>query len=217
MPVYLIENNLGVWQIDESFDELCARFSGPEAYIPALTGLTSNKRHIERLAARALLKEMLGREVAVNYRDNGAPCLADGSFHISVSHTKNYVAVLLDAEKRVGVDIEQRSEKVVSLAGKFINHTQEYISCTKSSLHLLLHWSGKEAVYKLLGETGVIFSRQLLVKPFEPQKKGVFILEASTSRTHALFQVRYKIEEDFVVTWVQESLTVPYPPGMGGL
>ena len=205
MPLHLHENDLGVWRIDESFDELSSHLSNPDFYLPALEKITCAKRRLERLAVRVLLKKMLDRDVEILYHAHGMPYPADSSFCLSISHTKGFVAVLSDAGKRVGVDIEQRSDKVLRLRDKFINCRLEYVSTTETVLHLLLHWSGKEAVYKMLGEEGIVFSEQLIVKPFEPEREGVFQIEVRTFHTQALLRVSYKVEDAFVLTWVWET------------
>ena len=203
MPFIFSENNLYVWQIEEPFDELYAHLDRKELYEPFLNQHRSGERKQEWVAVRVLLKEVLGYEAEIAYHKNGEPYLPGCSHNISISHTCGFVAVLLNNEKRVGVDIEKRSDKILRLAPKFINTNEEYISDNDKPLHLLLHWSGKESVYKALGKEGVVFAEQLLVGPFEPEKSGSFQLKAKTNDSETLFAVHYKVDNFFVLTWTE--------------
>ena len=92
----------------------------------ALENLQPFTRKLEWLAVRVLLYTMLGEEKEIHYYSNGGPYLADGSFSISISHTKGYVAVLLsEPGKRVGIDIECYSERVRKVAHKFMREDEK--------------------------------------------------------------------------------------------
>ncbi|MDD6211356.1 MAG: 4'-phosphopantetheinyl transferase superfamily protein [Bacteroidales bacterium] len=203
MPLFSLENNLGVWKVEESFNELYSGLENKKLYESGLSKVSSEHRRLEWIAVRRLLKEMLHFEASIAYYENGAPYLPDMPYHISISHTKGYVAVFLHEEKTVGVDIERYSDRVLRLARKFIDFEKEYISEEKKTIHLLLHWSAKESLYKILGEKEVVFKTQLSVKPFEPLQFGWFRIEAQTGKCRSVFQVNYKVENDFVLTSIE--------------
>ena len=110
MPVFkqYIESSYkwGIWKTSESLEELLALLPHKEKYEEGIGKFTAISRKLEWLAVRVLLYTMLGEEKEIHYYSNGGPYLADGSFSISISHTKGYVAVLLgEPGKRVGIDI----------------------------------------------------------------------------------------------------------------
>ena len=204
MPLIFNKNSLAVWRIEEPLEVLYNRLDKKELYERQLKLFRSEKRKQEWLAVRVLLKEVLGYEAEIAYRENGEPYLPDHSCRISISHTVGYAAVFLSGERRVGVDIEVCSDKILPLAPKFINTSEEHISGKDKLTHLLLHWSGKEAVYKALGVEGVEFASQLLVAPFEPEQSGSFQLKAKIEQEGTLFTVRYMVDERFVLTWTEQ-------------
>ena len=130
MPVFkqYIESSYkwGIWKTSESLEELLALLPHKEKYEEGIGKFTAISRKLEWLAVRVLLYTMLGEEKEIHYYSNGGPYLADGSFSISISHTKGYVAVLLgEPGKRVGIDIECYSERVRKVAHKFMREDEK--------------------------------------------------------------------------------------------
>ena len=101
------------------------------------------KRAVERAAAHELLSEMLGYPVEIQHDTNGAP-LVEG-FHISISHTRGYLVILLSKCYRVGVDIEYRSDRISKIASRFLRQDEPF----ELVGDMLLCWCAKEALYKL--------------------------------------------------------------------
>lgn len=66
---------------------------------------------------------------------------------------------------------------------------------------LLLHWSAKETLFKVMGVEGVDFIRHLHIFPFVMEEEGC--LEAQEYRTEEQwhYRVRYLTHPDFVLTW----------------
>ncbi|MBF6597370.1 MAG: 4'-phosphopantetheinyl transferase superfamily protein [Fermentimonas sp.] len=204
---------MGIWKMDESIHELINLFP-PEAKVDAeksINNIGSNRRTLELLTTRILLLELLGRATVILNQDDGKPYLDDNSNHISISHTKGYVAILLHKSCYVGIDIETISNRVENIAHRFISD-KEYINLEQKIIHLLLHWSTKECLYKILNEQGVDFKKQLYVTPFEPSSSG--IIEAQESKTHAkqTFELNYEVHPTYVLTWVIDTKNAPELP-----
>ena len=95
-----------------------------------------------------LLKELLGEEARVDYHSTGAPFLACVPLYISISHTKDYVAVILD-KRPTGIDIEYRSDRILKIRSRFMNPEEEAgIDLEHEVEHLLIHWCAKETLFK---------------------------------------------------------------------
>ena len=160
----------------------------------------SDRRVNEWLASRVLLYDLTGKDVSVLYHDNGSPYLSDHSCNISISHSNNYVAVLLSATLQVGVDIEGISERIFKIKERFIND-EESIDLDNELIHLLLHWSGKETLFKLMNKSEVDFKEHLHIMPFVPAEEGVFeAMELRTAKQRR-YSVNYEVFEDVVLTW----------------
>ena len=114
----------GVWKMEESSDELLGMLEHKADYSSFLERVSAEKRRQERFASRMLLKELLGEEARVDYHSTGAPFLACVPLYISISHTKDYVAVILD-KRPTGIDIEYRSDRILKIRSRFMNPEEE--------------------------------------------------------------------------------------------
>ena len=114
----------GVWKMEESSDELLGMLEHKADYSSFLERVSAEKRRQERFASRVLLKELLGEEARVDYHSTGAPFLACVPLYISISHTKDYVAVILD-KRPTGIDIEYRSDRSLTIRSRFMNLEEE--------------------------------------------------------------------------------------------
>lgn len=188
---------LGIWQLEESQDELLALLDNRE-WSDDILSIKSESRRLEKLAVRVLLKDLTGEEKDICYLETGKPYLEDGSCNISISHTKGYVAVFLDEKHRVGVDIEQISDKVIRVKSRYISD-KEYIDPNNELEHLLLHWSAKESIYKLLDISGIELKEEVIISRFKPEEEGVFT--ADILKTNQKVEVCYCVTPDFVLTY----------------
>ncbi len=148
---------IGIWKMEESVEELLSFFSEKKSgYSMEISRFQYPKRKQEFLSVRLLLKELTRVENNVCYNSKGAPSLVDNNLKISISHTNGYAAVILHPSACVGLDIEQKRDKIICLKHKFLGQNElENIDGTNELEHLLLHWSAKETMFKMMGETDV--------------------------------------------------------------
>ena len=193
---------VAVWKVEETLEELRAMFSDFSLYEEGFARFSSEKRKIEWLAVRALLKEICGEEKAINYHSSGKPYLKDGSAEISFSHTNGYVAVAYSQNCNVAVDIEQYGTRVKRIASRFIRE-DEKISLLKGdeTCALLLHWSAKETMFKLMDVEGVDFIEHLHIHPFIPSSEGQMFAEEYRTDVRRSFNVYYHTHPDYVLTY----------------
>lgn len=189
---------LGLWKIEESKDDFLAMLHHREWLEDILT-VKVEKRLVEKLAVRVLLKELSGEEKQILYRPWGCPYLPDDSFYLSVSHTDGYAAVALNPYNPVGIDVEYYSQRVHKVRSRLVRE-DEYINPVQETAHLLLHFSAKESMFKMLGYEGVDFLRHLHIKPFEVDKEGFFRMTESKTAKQQELDVYYRVEQDFVLT-----------------
>ena len=193
----------GIWKASESLEELLALLPHKEKYEEGIGKFTAVSRKLEWLAVRVLLYTMLGEEKEIHYYSNGGPYLADGSFSISISHTKGYVAVLLgEPGKRVGIDIECYSERVRKVAHKFMREDEKN-SLFKGTENLVVVASlvcKKKPCLKCMNASDVDFREHLHVMPFTPDEQGVFSAAEYRTAEKQIFQIYYYLFSDFVLT-----------------
>jgi phosphopantetheinyl transferase len=202
MGVYLCRREadsvLAVWRCDESIDELTAAIPFPPSVLGEAEGFRAQHRREEWLAVRALFYTVMGRYIPIHYESSGKPRLEEG--YISISHTKGYVAVAYSRSHEVAVDIEQYGERVVRVAPRFMNPAEDAGGDVWS---LLLHWSAKETVYKLVGDSAVDFAKSIVVRPFRVDAAGEMSVSAICSDGDwGVFPVNYITDRDFVLTYI---------------
>ncbi len=192
----------GIWKLDETPEELLGMLSAEEAPPEELLRLKASSRRREWLAVRVLLHRLVGEGKQIVYYPSGKPCLKDYSFAISISHTKGYAAVLVrESDKRVGIDIEQCSERVQKVTAKFLRPDEHPTPFCGSTLYsTLLHWSAKETLFKCLDSPPLPFYENVRILPFSPFEQGVLEAEVFNSDQSDRFQIFYRLFPDFVLT-----------------
>lgn len=204
---------MGIWKMDETLSELINLFPS-EIRVDAensINSIGSNSRALELLTSRIMLLELLGEVKVILNQEDGKPYLDDNSYHISISHTKDYVAILLHKSCSVGIDIETISGRVENIADRFISDS-EYINPEQKITHLLLHWSTKECLYKIINEQGVDFKQQLYVTPFEPASYGTIEALETKTPNKQTFLLNYEVHPTYVLTWVIDTKNAPGLP-----
>ena len=175
-------------------------------YYTSIQEKKSESRKQEWLSIRLLLKEILGEEKEIVYCESGKPVLKDQSYNISISHTKGYISLILNKNKSVGIDIERISNRVYNIRSRFLNEKEEVnISTQNELIHLLLHWSAKETLFKILEENDVDFKTQLHIYPFEPiiNEWGQFMASETKTEKKETFVIDYLVTKEYVLTAVK--------------
>ena len=197
-------NILIIATLQEESELLLSRLSFKDKYLPQIEKMTENRKR-EWLTSRIILKEILGEEKEILYNSIGKPYLSDNSYNISISHTKGFAAFILNKENEVAIDIEKISSKVENVRKKFVNEEEEIsLSQELQRIHLLLYWSAKESMYKLLGEKNVDFIKHLHIKAFEPvigEWNDFDAFETLTEKQKS-YKIKYFICENYVLTYI---------------
>ena len=189
-----------VCELTDSVESLKEQITLIESDNTEFEKIVSEKRKLEFLGIRVALKSLLGKEIKIQYDNEGKPHLLDGSYQISVSHTNNWIAVMAHPTQKVGIDIECPTDKIRNLYTRFLSSMeQNELSDGKDTRQLLLAWSGKEALYKIIGKEAVDFANQLRIFPFEVQSKGE--MKAQHIPTQQLYQLYYQQNEKYTLVY----------------
>ena len=194
--------SLGIWEINESVEEMVEHYSWTESLSMEMERFKSEGRKKEFLAVRVLLHEMLllfgasesraydlGR---ISYNSGGKPLLK--GYHISISHTQGYAAVILSKKHEVAVDVEYFSDRVEKVKSKFLRKDEK----AEGLDSLLVHWCGKETVYKLFSEENLQFG-EMRVCPFDTM--GDWFCKIENLKSKKTVTVDFELTMDFVLTY----------------
>ena len=189
--IVTIDNaKLLVWEITQSVDELVSGFENFALFAADYEKISSDKRKLEFLGTRWLLKILLEKEVNVQYTAEGKPYLIDGSYNVSLSHSGKWMAVMIHPTRQVGIDIECPTDKILKVYKRFLSETEQAeLSDGKDIKQLQIAWSAKEALYKIIGKEAIDFANQLQLLPFKVQSEGK--ITAQHLVTNTVYQLTY--------------------------
>lgn len=188
MPLVLKkeENNvlIYIWKIQESLEELVQLY--PNLEFPKYKSI---KRNLESICSRVLLYKH-SKNLKISYSENGSPLLNNHQ-HISISHSGNLVCIAI-SDNKIGVDIDEISEKSRKTQSKFVNPNQTNLTKNKTSLI----WCIKESVYKFHKKGNVNFKRDISLQNFVPKSEGMLTVRFRKKYLKAYY---FKIENKYLV------------------
>ena len=199
---------LAIWQIAESEEELTAPLPhGEELLAEARQRFKAAGRRLEWLAVRRLMHQ-LGIASPIAYLPSGKPYLKDDERHISISHTRGYAAVAISGTNPIGLDIEQRTDKVCRVQHKFLSPEEKSLlpSEKKNVEALLIIWTAKEAMFKLVDREGIDFADHFHLAPFTVAPAGECTARETFTPERRTFSLRYWVLPEFVMTLGEEVI-----------
>lgn len=173
---YTNNSFVAVWQISESHDELQAMLPSEILTDAELASIHHPQKQIEFFCSRLTIKFLTDRlgikYLGIRKDEYGKPYLVGSTWQFSLTHTAEYIAVVIHQSRALGIDMEQPSEKLLRIAHKFLSETER--NDADSDLDkLCIYWSAKEALYKLYGKRKVIFIDNLLIMPFKKNQQVI--------------------------------------------
>jgi len=200
----MVNNNcrLGIWEIEESYDELISDLKLSREEIDKLVSFKNHRRKLEWLSVRVLLNTLTQKNNNIVYNGNRKPFLADKSYHISISHSDHYAAVIISAQNNVGIDIEKIQPKITHIAEKFINRTEfQHIESSNKIYHLYIYWCAKEALYKMFDKKDISFKDNIFIEPFIPKDEGTITGKVKTPEINEKICLNYFHINNYSLVW----------------
>lgn len=200
---------LAVWQITETEEELKALSSTPSDEMEEISYIKSESLRKQRLAVRALLNELFEDKVYLAHHDNGKPYIENSSINISITHTDKYVAVILDDQDEVGIDIESLDRDFSVVEKKALSEDEiDDLDDDKEEKNeqLALYWCAKEAIFKKMSQYHVDFAEQIEVERFHMKGEGE--LEATFIHKDGYeeeLDLGYMTFDRHILVWVAEE------------
>ena len=198
------EATIGVWHITESEEELTLLSATPTDEMEEISFIKSASMRRQQLAVRALLNKLFDEKVYLSHHDNGKPYLENNPMNISISHTDQFVAVILHEDQDCGIDIESLDRDFSAVEKKALSEDEiEDLEDEKRNEQLAIYWCAKEAIFKLLSRYNVDFAEQIEVERFRPRGEGE--LEATfidKNEDEQEFELEYMTFERHVMVWV---------------
>ncbi len=197
---------VAVWQITETEQELQNLSSVPNDEMEEIRLYGSEAQRKQKLAVRALINELFDEKMYLAHHDNGAPYLENCVTNISITHTDRYVAVIIDDEEDLGIDIESLDRDFSAVEKKALSEDEiEDLDDdrTEKNEQLAIYWCAKEAIYKRMSQNRVDFAEQIEVEKFNPRGEGE--LEATFIHRDGHeeeFDLEYMVFDRHVLVWL---------------
>ncbi len=197
------QSGWAIWFVSETKEEL-ALLSPEEC--PA--EIVSEQKKLEWLAGRMLIKT-LTEHAGLTYKglrkdEFGKPFLNHHTNPISLTHSFPYVAAQIDSKQSVGIDLEQPKEKLLKIAHR-VMADYELVDAGQDIVKHCVYWCAKEALYKVYGKRGLIFSNHLNVQPFTLQKSGILKGRIEDKGAEIKVDLCYSIEPEYVLVYTKTN------------
>jgi phosphopantetheinyl transferase (holo-ACP synthase) len=201
-----INDNLtvAIWQIVENDDALFFDTFGNKWQVP--TYLSTKNQQLQWMCTRLLL-QAIGIENEINYDKYNKPFLVNSSAHISVSHSYNTVAVVVNTNEETGIDIELMKGKAKLISKKFMNDTELAQVDSNNEQAYYVYWCAKESLYKLYGKKELIFKDNILVSPFMFKNYFTFKAMLAVSNIEKKYLLAAETIGDFMLVYTLKQIS----------
>jgi 4'-phosphopantetheinyl transferase len=192
---------LGLWEIKENLDELLNAAKRWDYNVEEQRSFKSEMKQKQWLAARVLMHSMNPEIGRIHYKESGAPWLKE-DYYISMSHSHERAALILNKSCDVGIDIQQVTSKITRIQHKFASNFElDNIGSDNRMEKLILLWSAKEAIFKRMKIFGLIFNSEIEVEPFDYNNQGVLNSIVKYGNESKSILLKYEILEDYTLVY----------------
>ncbi len=180
-----------IWKDEESLDFFLKRVKLSSDDLILLNKYSVERRKKDLLIARFLIQKEIP-EAEITYLKNGKPYLKNQTAQISISHSKDLVAIITHPTQKVAIDIEYISPRVEKLKHRFLSDN-ELLTANTTEL-LTLYWSAKETLFKRDEKQGIDFNKDLEIKLKDKTLHGII-------RNNDFTLIHYCIKDSWVITY----------------
>ncbi len=205
MPLFLNkqvseDTVLAIWKITEHRDEL-ATLIGVDFY-----EIEQKKENLHWLASRALISYIfLNKKVEITKDEFNKPYLKidNVEYHISITHSFQFAAIIVSKTKKVAIDIEKLDERIQRVKHKFMRDDElVYLNKTDESNMLVTIWSAKETLYNYFGKKELDFKLNLKIEAFNFQRKFELSGLIKKENLKENLMVNAEVLEGYVLTYI---------------
>jgi phosphopantetheine--protein transferase-like protein len=212
MPVLLKEflrngSIIGVWHISESVGDLINKTKMNLNEEKILQTYQHENRKKQWLSYHALIQELIEENYHISYSDFGKPFLniEKKNKHISITHSGDYSAVIINEHLTVGIDIEKPAKRIERVSERFLSDTElNFIDINNSWEHLTVCWTAKEALFKIQGNLCFDFKEQIILEPFIYSDAGEINCTILGEDKLQEYKVYYRKINDYFLAYVTE-------------
>ena len=172
-----------MWALIENSNDLLNLCNRRSIDISKIEEVQSANRYNEMLAERLLLEIICKSPTVLEHTIDGMPYISNSDLHISITHTYGAVCVAVNDKRPIGIDIERKGSRVLRVRDKFLNEMEKRFIPDNDEDMNVVAWTAKEALFKVIPETGIDFKDDLQLNPFAIEGEEMITFGGPHSRT----------------------------------
>ncbi len=193
-----------VWKITEGVNF----FSSHLNYDP---DISHQEKRLQHLCGRYVLSQMIEGFALddIFFNDFGKPIDKKGRCHFSISHSNDFVAVIVSKDRKVGIDMERINSKIKNIAPRFLDDSENVVLKNvfeNEVLGLTVVWSIKEACFKWDGGGRVDFKKQMTISSISAREYECHAVVKLNNEDKCADPIEIKIQfmifNQMVLSWV---------------
>lgn len=140
----------------------------------------------------SLTKRIWGHSAQFVRDEHGKPFLFGSSAHISLSHTREKLALIISKSYAPGIDIEDLRPALQQVAARMLSEDELKFHALKvdSQRALQYCWGAKEAVYKSWGVRKLTFNTHMILCDFVPENPTTLEVELKKDGHHRRYALK---------------------------
>jgi phosphopantetheinyl transferase len=177
------------------FPETFFQDGSNRVYVASLRKIDESADNI-KLQQSIVLKEILlsaiGVPVELHYDNYGKPWLPNSDKGFSLSHSKDFLAIIISENHAPGVDTESPRPVLEKIVPRLLHDSERAFleNCTNRQMALQFIWGAKEAVYKSWGKRGLNFSTDMVLEPFQTSGNDVLKCHFKKDGLHWIYTLQ---------------------------
>lgn len=126
-----------------------------------ITHISSPRRIREIIMSHILISKHIDENAILCHTDIGAPYIKGNNCHISISHSSNQIALAINHNNPIGIDLENWREQLLKVKSRFLSNMETSIYSTPQLM--LKAWTMKEALYKIAQSPGISLVNDIML------------------------------------------------------
>ncbi|MBN1927646.1 MAG: 4'-phosphopantetheinyl transferase superfamily protein [Prolixibacteraceae bacterium] len=191
---------IALWKLTEDLDFFENKAHMTPYDIEIYSKITNTLRKKEWLAVRVMLYDVLGFWPNITYIETGKPIINNHTRHLSISHSKEMVGILLCTSPYAGVDIEKNTRNIDKILTRFLSSDELFnVEKNPTNKNKIIHWCAKEAIFKSVNTQNIEFSKQIKILEVndDGSLKGMYTCPNET----ICYDLQYREIDEHIVVW----------------
>jgi len=173
-----------------------------------VSGSKSEERMNQLRASHVLVNELVQPNISIQRSRRGKPKLVGHEANISISHTDNYMSMILGRNEGIAIDIELLERDASRFATRYTNPEEQKMVANTGLINPLIHiWGVKECLFKSIDQEGVLFKEHLIIERVEQTESNLFVSQCWVKhpKTTCIINVNTRIFEPLIVSYITET------------